>query len=53
MASYLGNKIRERRKEKGLSQSDLAGMVGISRTYLSMIENGKAKNISKNIYMKR
>ena len=37
----LGNSIKAFRKERKLSQSDLAGMCGITSTYLSLVENGK------------
>ncbi|EMK2596432.1 helix-turn-helix domain-containing protein [Bacillus cereus] len=35
------NKIAELRKEKLMSQEMLAGLVGLSRTYISKIENNK------------
>ena len=37
----LRNRIKEARIEKSLSQSDLANMVGVSRTSISSIEVGK------------
>ena len=37
----FGSRIRELRKEKGISLRDFADMVGIDFTYLSKIENGK------------
>ena len=37
----LGYKIRTLREAKGFSQDDLACRVGINRSYLSGIENGK------------
>lgn len=36
---YLGLNISYYRKEKGLSQSQLAEMVNVSRTHMSRIEN--------------
>ncbi len=36
----FGKKIRELRKKKGLSQRELAQLVGIDFTYLSKIETG-------------
>lgn len=36
------SKVKEIRKEKQITQDHLAGMVGISRKYLSMIESNKA-----------
>lgn len=44
----IGNNIRQTRKDKQISQIDLAVMVGIDRAYLSEIENGHA-NLSINI----
>lgn len=35
------NKIAELRKEKLMSQETLAALVGLSRTYISEIENNK------------
>lgn len=35
------NKIAELRKEKLMSQETLAGLVGLSRPYISEIENNK------------
>lgn len=37
----LKNKIREARKEKGLSQGELAKMVGVSRNSITSIETGQ------------
>lgn len=36
----FGQRMRELRKAKGLSQRELAGRIGLSFTYLSKIENG-------------
>lgn len=41
----IGKNIRFLRKKRGLSQIDLAVMVGVDRSYLSGIENGH-KNIT-------
>ncbi|MBS1789711.1 MAG: helix-turn-helix transcriptional regulator [Acidobacteria bacterium] len=41
MKDALGDKIRELRKQKGLTQRQLAEAVEIDFTYLSKIENGK------------
>ena len=35
------NRLREMRNEKGLSQSELAQVVGVSRQTISSIENGQ------------
>lgn len=48
----LGDKIKQLRKNKGISQEELAGMLKINRNYLSRIETGKSEptsSILKNI----
>jgi transcriptional regulator with XRE-family HTH domain len=45
-AMEFGERVRERRMKEGLSQTELAETVGISRTYLSEIERGVATNLS-------
>ena len=40
-APLIGLKIRERRKEIGLTQTELAGRIGISVSYLNLIEHNK------------
>ena len=40
-APLIGLKIRECRKEIGLSQTELAGRIGISVSYLNLIEHNK------------
>ena len=42
----FGERVRKRRQQEGLSQVELAEKVGISRTYLSEIERGRATNLS-------
>ncbi|MBX9720727.1 MAG: helix-turn-helix transcriptional regulator [Candidatus Obscuribacterales bacterium] len=37
----LGRLVLRRRKELGLSQTDLASKAGLHRTYISDVENGK------------
>ena len=37
----MKNRIRERRKELGLSQEELAGRCGVSRQTVNAIENNK------------
>ncbi len=44
--SEIGNKVRELRKEKKMSQETLAELVGLSRNTLSKLENGYIANIS-------
>uniref|UniRef100_A0A486XGX7 Transcriptional regulator, XRE family n=1 Tax=Rheinheimera sp. BAL341 TaxID=1708203 RepID=A0A486XGX7_9GAMM len=41
----FGNKLREIRKEKNLSQEELAGLAGIDRSYMGHIERGE-KNVT-------
>lgn len=41
----VGNRIRELRQAKGLSQESLALEIGLDRTYIASVENGK-RNIS-------
>jgi len=47
----IGQRIREIRKNNGLTQEDLAGLAEIDRSFLSEIENGH-KNISVEILKK-
>jgi len=41
----FGNRMRELRKEKGLSQEALADLAGMHRTYIGAIERGE-QNVS-------
>jgi len=41
----FGEKIREERHKKGLSQEELASKANVHRTYIGMIERGE-KNIT-------
>ncbi len=43
----LKNRIKEARGEKGLSQGELAGMVGVSRNTISSIETGQFNPTAK------
>jgi transcriptional regulator with XRE-family HTH domain len=45
----MGTKIRAQREGLKLSQQELAEAAEISRTYLSLIERGEAKNITFNV----
>lgn len=46
----FGEKVRELRNKKGLSQEELAELAGLHRTYISSLELGK-RNVSLiNIY---
>jgi transcriptional regulator with XRE-family HTH domain len=48
-SQVLGRQVLKKRKEMGLSQGVLAQRAGISRQYVSYIEQGKARNVSINI----
>ena len=37
----FGDTIRELRKQKGLSQEELAGLCGLHRTYIGGVERGE------------
>jgi len=41
----FGEKVREERLKRGLSQEELAGKASVHRTYIGMIERGE-KNIT-------
>ena len=43
----LKNHLKEIRKEKGLSQAELAAMVGVSRITISSIETGQFNPTAK------
>ena len=43
----LRNHLKEIRKEKGLSQAELAEMVGVSRNTISSIETGQFNPTAK------
>lgn len=40
-AAMLGDLVRDQRKQRGWSQSQLAEKVGVSRLWISQLENGK------------
>ena len=43
----LRNRLKEARAEKGLSQAELAAMVGVSRNTISSIETGQFSPTAK------
>lgn len=46
----FGKNVQTIRKQKGISQEKLAEMVGIHRTYLSLVEKGNRNPSLKTIY---
>lgn len=48
MCLYNGNMMKELRKKIGLSQQDMGDRLGVSKSYVSQLENGK-KDITDNI----
>jgi len=47
----LKNKLKEVRKEKNISQQDLADMVGVSRNTISSLETGQYEPTAKLAYV--
>lgn len=48
VSALTGSRLRERRVALGLRQADLAGLVGISASYLNLIEHNR-RRISENL----
>lgn len=48
----FGEAVKRRRMEDGMSQEELADRVGISRTYISLLERGQATNLSWSVVSK-
>ncbi|WP_078597183.1 helix-turn-helix domain-containing protein [Evansella clarkii] len=48
----IGKVIRQKRKEKGISLSELSRLTGVSKSYLSYIERGLKKNPSIDVTKK-
>src|SRR5512135_2538244 len=48
-SAELGHQVLAKRKKRGLSQSELGNLVGISRNYVSQIERGVAHSISMKV----
>lgn len=42
---YFGRMLGDRRKAKGLTQEDVAAILGISRSNYSLVETGKTKEV--------
>jgi len=45
----FGNRVREERLKKGLSQEDLASRAGVHRTYIGMVERAERNITLENI----
>lgn len=45
----FGNKVREYRTEKRISQEEFASIVGLHRTYISAVERGRRSIALQNI----
>ncbi len=48
----MANRVKEVRKERGLTQAQLAESANVCRPYLSAIESGKQKTISNIVMLK-
>ena len=48
----IGDKVKEAREERNMSQYRLAKITGISSSYISELENGKYRNPSAEVLMK-
>lgn len=48
-AKELGRQVQAKRKEKRISQTELAEFAGVSRNYISLIERGEALSISMKV----
>lgn len=48
----MGNRLKDLRREKHLTQEKLAEISGVSRIAISMIENEKIKNVSSKTLFK-
>ena len=47
MVVNLSSKLKAMRKQKGLTQLELANKIGVSESYICQIENGKMISIKK------
>ena len=45
LLTVLGDRIKQLRKDRGLSQQELASLAKLDRSYISAVENGK-QNVS-------
>lgn len=45
MSEQLGERIEELRRQRGLTQRELADQAGITPTYVSELENARTKNV--------
>ncbi|WP_442596552.1 helix-turn-helix domain-containing protein [Neobacillus sp. D3-1R] len=49
MSNFLGEELRRLRMERGMSLEQAANEIGITKQYLSMVENGHRKSVSFDI----
>lgn len=49
IVQQLGQRVRQLRRERGLSQEDFACLCGLDRTYISSLERGHRNVSLKNI----
>lgn len=52
MENKIGTKLKEARKNKGLTLQEVADKIGCSASYLHRIENGSRKGFNYQIYNK-
>lgn len=46
----LGELVRDLRRSRQMTQADLAGMVGVSRGYISLVETGRRDASASKIF---
>jgi len=46
---HLGDELARYRRERGLSQAEVAKQLGVSRTYISLVERGIATSVSSEV----
>ncbi|MDO5415276.1 MAG: helix-turn-helix transcriptional regulator [Bacillota bacterium] len=48
----MKNRIKERREELGISQTELSECSGVARTVISQLENGSRKTVTSDTMIK-
>ena len=51
ISEYIGSRIRAQRTEQGITQGNLAALVGMARPSIGMIENGKQMIAVEKVYL--